>query len=116
VLLAGDAAHRHTPTTGLGLNSAIQDAHNLPGNWPPFSAVRRAMRCSTPTRPSVVPAGERNVNWALFTFSNHQLTGPAIGIVANDPERSRANFAALAGRHTRWGSTPLSLSRGDEAS
>jgi len=29
VLLAGDAAHRHTPTTGLGLNSAIQDAHNI---------------------------------------------------------------------------------------
>jgi len=29
VLLAGDAAHRHPPTTGLGLNSAIQDAHNL---------------------------------------------------------------------------------------
>ena len=29
VFLAGDAAHRHPPTTGLGLNSAIQDAHNL---------------------------------------------------------------------------------------
>ncbi|MFI1855114.1 FAD-dependent monooxygenase [Streptomyces sp. NPDC020480] len=29
VFVAGDAAHRHFPTTGLGLNSAIQDAHNL---------------------------------------------------------------------------------------
>jgi 2-polyprenyl-6-methoxyphenol hydroxylase-like FAD-dependent oxidoreductase len=29
VFLAGDAAHRHPPTTGLGLNTAIQDAHNL---------------------------------------------------------------------------------------
>jgi 2,4-dichlorophenol 6-monooxygenase len=29
IFLAGDAAHRHPPTTGLGLNSAIQDAHNL---------------------------------------------------------------------------------------
>jgi 2,4-dichlorophenol 6-monooxygenase len=25
VFLAGDAAHRHTPTTGLGLNSAVPD-------------------------------------------------------------------------------------------
>ena len=29
VMLAGDAGHRHPPTGGLGLNSAIQDAHNL---------------------------------------------------------------------------------------
>jgi 2,4-dichlorophenol 6-monooxygenase len=29
IFLAGDAAHRHPPTTGLGLNTAIGDAHNL---------------------------------------------------------------------------------------
>lgn len=29
VLLAGDAAHRFPPTGGLGLNTGIQDAHNL---------------------------------------------------------------------------------------
>ena len=29
VFLVGDAAHRHPPTGGLGLTSAIQDAHNL---------------------------------------------------------------------------------------
>lgn len=29
VFLLGDAAHRHPPTGALGLNSAIQDAHNL---------------------------------------------------------------------------------------
>ena len=29
VFLAGDAAHRHPPTGGLGLTSAIQDVHNL---------------------------------------------------------------------------------------
>lgn len=27
--LAGDAAHRHPPTGGLGLNCGVQDAHNL---------------------------------------------------------------------------------------
>ena len=29
VLIAGDAAHRHPPTGGLGLTSAIHDVHNL---------------------------------------------------------------------------------------
>ncbi len=29
IAVIGDAAHRHPPTTGLGLNSGIQDAHNL---------------------------------------------------------------------------------------
>lgn len=29
VIIAGDAAHRHPPTGGLGLTSGIQDVHNL---------------------------------------------------------------------------------------
>jgi 2,4-dichlorophenol 6-monooxygenase len=29
VFIAGDAAHRHPPTGGLGLTSAVQDVHNL---------------------------------------------------------------------------------------
>ncbi|HWS93770.1 MAG TPA: FAD-dependent monooxygenase, partial [Mycobacterium sp.] len=29
VFVAGDAAHRHPPTGGLGLNSAVHDVHNL---------------------------------------------------------------------------------------
>ena len=32
---------------------------------------------------------------ALFTFSNHQLTGAAIGLVPGNAERSRTNFEAL---------------------
>ena len=28
VFVAGDAAHRHPPTGGLGLNSAVHDVHN----------------------------------------------------------------------------------------
>ena len=29
VLLAGDAAHRFPPAGGFGMNTGIQDAHNL---------------------------------------------------------------------------------------
>jgi 2-polyprenyl-6-methoxyphenol hydroxylase-like FAD-dependent oxidoreductase len=46
VLLAGDAAHRFPPTGGLGLNTGVQDAHNLAwklaavlGGWAPESLM-----------------------------------------------------------------------------
>ena len=39
IFLAGDAAHRHPPTGGLGLNSAIQDVHNL--LWKLAAVLRR---------------------------------------------------------------------------
>ena len=38
IFLAGDAAHRFPPTGGLGLNSGIQDAHNLA--WKLAAVVR----------------------------------------------------------------------------
>lgn len=38
VLLAGDAAHIHSPAGGLGMNAGIQDAHNLA--WKLAAAIR----------------------------------------------------------------------------
>ena len=95
VLLGGDAAHRHTPTTGLGLNSAIQDAHNLAWKLALVIGGRASDALLDTYESERRPAAERNVNWALFTFSNHQLTGAAIGIVPGDAQRSRTNFEAL---------------------
>src|SRR5690606_25480679 len=74
IFLAGDAAHRHHPTTGLGLNSAIQDAHNL--------AWKLAMVLKEQADDSLLDSYEterryvtgRNVEWALFAFQNHQVT------------------------------------------
>lgn len=93
VFLAGDAAHRHPPTTGLGLNSAIHDAHNL--TWK-LAAVLNGF-----AHESVLetyeserkPVAARNVEWALLTFQNHQLTDVGIGLVRDNPELSKANFA-----------------------
>lgn len=85
VLLLGDAAHRHPPTGGLGLTSAIHDAQNLcwklaavlEGNASPelldsYEAERR-------------PVDERNCQRSLENAVNHFATGAAIGI---DPESS----------------------------
>ncbi|MGW8816088.1 FAD-dependent monooxygenase [Gordonia terrae] len=87
VLIAGDAAHRQPPTTGLGLNSAFQDADNLAwklaavtsGIAPDtlldsYSSERRAI-------------DSLQVEWAMFTFQNLGRTlvaGMGIG-----PEMSR---------------------------
>ena len=53
VLLAGDAAHVHSPVGGQGLNIGVQDAVNL--GWKLAQVVnadRRRRACSTPTTPS----------------------------------------------------------------
>lgn len=95
VFLGGDAAHRHTPTTGLGLNSAIHDAHNLAWKLALVLQGKASDALLDTYESERRPAAERNVNWALFTFSNHQLTGAAIGLVPGDAQRSRTNFEAL---------------------
>lgn len=95
VFLAGDAAHRHTPTTGLGLNSAVHDAHNLAWKLAMVLQGRAGDGLLDSYETERRPAAERNVNWALFTFGNHQSTGAAIGLIPGDIERSQANFKAL---------------------
>jgi 2,4-dichlorophenol 6-monooxygenase len=72
VFLLGDAAHRHPPTGGLGLNSAIQDAHNLCwklaavlGGW----ASETLLASYEPERKPVVARNvERSVENALNQF------------------------------------------------
>ena len=85
VLLLGDAAHRHPPTGGLGLTSAIHDAQNLcwkvaavlagdaePALLDSYEAERR-------------PVDARNCQRSLENAVNHFSTGAAIGV---SPESS----------------------------
>jgi 2,4-dichlorophenol 6-monooxygenase len=80
VLLVGDAAHRHPPTGGLGLTSAIHDAQNLcwklaavlAGNASPalldtYEAERRGV-------------DQRNCQRSLENAVNHFSIGAALGI------------------------------------
>jgi 2,4-dichlorophenol 6-monooxygenase len=93
VFLVGDAAHRHPPTGGLGLTSAIHDAHNLcwklaavlqghasPALLETYEAERR-------------PVDERNCRRSLENGLNHFQIATALGVA---PERSAAdNMAQL---------------------
>ena len=89
VFLLGDAAHRHPPTGGLGLTSAIHDAQNLcwklalvlggdaaPALLDTYEAERR-------------PVDERNAQRSLENALNHFEIAAALGVShENTPEQN----------------------------
>ncbi|MEY9857783.1 2,4-dichlorophenol 6-monooxygenase [Catenulispora sp. GAS73] len=93
VFLLGDAAHRHPPTGGLGLNSAIQDAANLA--WK-LAAVLRGdadPRLLDTYEPERKPVTTRNVQRSIENALNHLVTAEMTGI---SPENSpQANWQSL---------------------
>jgi 2,4-dichlorophenol 6-monooxygenase len=80
VFLAGDAAHRHPPTGGLGLNTAVQDAANL--GWK-LGAVLNGyagdglLDTFEQERMTVAAA---NVEHALRNAGRHAPIGQAMGL------------------------------------
>ena len=96
VFLAGDAAHRHSPHGGLGLNSGIQDAHNL--TWKLAAVVGGA---ASPAlldsyEPERRPVAIRNVEFATFAFFNHLAVASGFGVLPGaPPEHNRAILRAL---------------------
>jgi 2,4-dichlorophenol 6-monooxygenase len=96
VFLVGDAVHRQPPTVGLGLNSGIQDVHNLSwklaavlSGWAPdslldtYQAERR-------------PVCQLNVAWAVSAAGHHQGVLDGIGLGQHTPpQRRAATFTAF---------------------
>lgn len=106
IFIAGDAAHRHPPTTGLGLNTAFQDAHNLawklaavlngqasPGLLDSYESERQAI-------------GTRNVDWAMFTFLNHMVLDAGFGLQPGAPVE-----AHVAAFEAYFSDTPMGETR-----
>lgn len=85
IFLVGDSAHRHPPTTGLGLNSAIQDAHNL--TWKLAAVINGDADASLLDTYEAErrPVTGRNVEWALLTFQNHLVIDAALGMIPGAP-------------------------------
>lgn len=96
VFLVGDAAHRHSPSGGLGLNTAVQDAHNLA--WKLALVVRGA------ADPALLdsydlerrPVARRRVEFATFSLYNHLSAGGGFGMTPGaSEEHNRAVLEAL---------------------
>jgi 2,4-dichlorophenol 6-monooxygenase len=83
IFLAGDAAHRHPPTTGLGLNTGVQDAHNLAWKLATVLKGNGGDALLDSYEAERRPIGAFNVEWALNAFFNHMLL--EMGIFAVHP-------------------------------
>lgn len=87
VFFIGDAAHRQPPTSGLGLQSAIQDADNLCWKlaavlkgWAPAAILDSY---ETERRPVIA----QNIDYAMFAFQNQFAFEAGMGLTrARTPE------------------------------
>ncbi|GAA4629484.1 FAD-dependent monooxygenase [Actinoallomurus vinaceus] len=87
VFLLGDAAHRHPPTGGLGLNSAIQDAANLAWKLAAVLHGQAEERLLDTYEPERRPVTARNVQRSVENALNHIVTAQTAGISPDaDPE------------------------------
>lgn len=86
VFLVGDAAHRHPPTGGLGLNSAVHDAHNLCWKLAAVLAGHAGPGLLESYEPERRPVDGRNVERSMENGMNHAAVGAAMGVVRGATE------------------------------
>jgi len=95
IFIAGDAAHRRPPASGLGLNTGIEDAKNI--------AWKLAFVLDHKADPSLLntyeserrPVGIRNSDWAFFSFSNMNVLSAGVGAIPGAKEFNEQRFAQL---------------------
>ncbi len=96
IFLAGDAAHRQPPTSGLGLNTGIQDAYNLTWKLAEVLAGRAGDALLESYETERKPVSTDGADWALLTFMNHGVVDAGIGLVPGAPvEVNTGAFHAL---------------------
>jgi 2,4-dichlorophenol 6-monooxygenase len=96
VFLLGDAAHRHPPTGGLGLTSAIHDAHNI--CWKLAAVLKgQALPDLLDTYESERrPSDERNAQRSLENAINQFAIVNEAGVShENEPEENWVNVRRL---------------------
>lgn len=94
VLLAGDSAHRQPPTVGLGLNSGIQDAHNLAWKLAAVLEGRADDGFLDTYEAERQPVCRLNVDWAVSAASHHQAVLDTVGLGPHAPAQRRQRMFA----------------------
>ncbi|GAA4088900.1 FAD-dependent monooxygenase [Nonomuraea soli] len=96
VFLLGDAAHRHPPTGGLGLNAAVQDAANLAWKLALVLSGHAGPELLDSYEPERRPATARNVQRSVENALNHIVTGQILfGGAGSNWEQLRRVWSGL---------------------
>ncbi|KAK5222253.1 hypothetical protein LTR72_006510 [Exophiala xenobiotica] len=103
VFIGGDSAHRHPPTTGLGLNTAVQDAQNLAWKLAYVLQGKASSRLLETYEKERRPIGKINCDWALFTSQRHHVIGKAIGLEDGKSEVNEAHFLDMFDKDSEIG-------------
>lgn len=93
VLFVGDAAHRHPPTGGLGLTSAIHDAQNVCWKVAAVLAGQAGDGLLDSYEPERRASDGRNVQRSLENAMNHTVIGQTLGL--NPSSDVDTNLAVL---------------------
>src|SRR4029450_1294549 len=101
VFLVGDAAHRHPPTGGLGLNSPAHDAHNLCWKLAAVLGGQAGEELLATYEPERRPVTGRNVQRSPENGMNPAGGGEAIGF-----SRGADGASNLAALRRALGDTP----------
>ena len=98
VFLVGDAAHRHPPTGGLGLNTAIGDVSNLAWKLAAVLGGYAEDALLDSYQSERLPVATRNVEHSLRNAGRHAPVAAALGLRAGlTEEQGWAEVAAWAG-------------------
>ncbi|HKT03385.1 MAG TPA: FAD-dependent monooxygenase [Rugosimonospora sp.] len=98
VFLVGDAAHRHPPTGGLGLNTAIGDVANLAWKIAAVLAGEANERLLDTYESERRPVAARNVEHSLRNAGRHGPVAAALGLAkGQSEEQGWAQLAVWAG-------------------
>jgi 2,4-dichlorophenol 6-monooxygenase len=106
VFFAGDAAHRHPPTGGLGLNSAIHDVYNL--SWKLACVLDGSAGDSLldTYEAERKPVDQQNIDNAIGSAMNHFAIEEALNL---SPDKTpQENWAELA---PLWNELPTSAAK-----
>ena len=95
IFIGGDSAHRRPPTTGLGLNTAIEDSLNLAWKLALVLQQKASPQILDTYEPERRPIGKRNCDWGLFTFQNSAVINAAVGLIPGKKELNQLRMEAL---------------------
>ena len=95
VFLAGDSGNRRPPTTGLGLNTAIEDSLNIAWKLSLVLTGKATETILDSYESERRAVGLVNSHWGLFTFSNSAVINTVLGLVHGQQEANRLQFQTL---------------------